>query len=75
MTFMIREPAFLQNVHQNEGMLSLNHQILAAASELIWILTPKPAKADANLWDRIQYDWLDQFVWVMTVVKWYYSII
>lgn len=46
---MIREPAFLQNVHQNEGMLSLNHQILAAASELIWILTPKPAKADANL--------------------------
>lgn len=49
---MIREPAFLQNGHQNGWMLSLNHQILAAASELTWILTSK----SANLGHRIQYD-------------------
>lgn len=61
---MIREPAFLHNGHQHGWMLSLNHQILAAALELTWILTSKPAHADANLGDRIQFDWYDQFVWL-----------
>lgn len=54
---MIREPSFLPNGHQKRMDLSLNHEIPAAASELTWILTSKPAHAHANLGDS--------FVWLI----------